>query len=335
MGPGLADELSVGPHHLDLAVQRLMRQCYQRGGWDDEEAMAAYGSALREGREVVLWCQPDLSSLLSILWAVDWLHTRGAEMARVTLLIDPRWRWETHTADGFRELFERRIPAAEFIADLVALRRYIASDNGEFAPDVSRAPEPVRRWLSLAARLADLLPDHRGLDLFDSILLDMLAIKWLRHGRKRLSWGWWEGQASLFTPYVHHYEVYRHRMIEISDYSPLVPWDWRRPEPANHLVAVHDVGGDRHRDRFEVELTRHGRAVRTGKSRRKPEGVARWIGGRLLDAKWPPREVDYQEMMADHERLVDRMREENDRKRKAAGQRDAGEGSPGADDRIA
>src|ERR1051326_4882476 len=176
-GPRLLDPLDWGPQHVDLDLQVLLRRCYHRhAARDDTEAVAACTEALSQGADLVFWGHPDLASALSILWAVDWLHRRGADLQHAHLVLDARLPTECpgRSIEELHSLLEARVPVADCLTRLLQIRRHLASDSGPVERDLRGLPEPLRAWAVVTGRLADCLPDARGLDFLDSMILDLL-----------------------------------------------------------------------------------------------------------------------------------------------------------------
>lgn len=126
--PLLHEGLDWGPHHLDLATQRIARQCFFRAAWPSSTDFGVYNEALSSSARVLFWCEPILSAGLDTLWGLAELSARGADLRHAFLVIPPishlHQKMDLPTLHG---AVEERIPVAEVLDALFAVRREIAA----------------------------------------------------------------------------------------------------------------------------------------------------------------------------------------------------------------
>jgi hypothetical protein len=290
--PPIQDVLHWGPQHVDLATQRLLRRCYHRGLLDDETDFAAYVQALEGPDEVLFWGEPSLGSCLAILWTLDVLYSSGAKLERASLALLPV------RADNLRSDLEAvhqiicgRIPVQEVLEPLLAVRRHLASDSDQVRADLSRLPPNVRDWAAVSNLMEEFLPDHRGLDIIDSLILDALT-----NGGGRRCWLHAVEVLGEVLRKLHQDPEDPHyaRGHDIGDL-----WLWDRllelngalhpPWRAKPLVEARCEGALRpHSTWFRLGL--RGQRVGAGQGDALTNcGLERWVGGRLVTAKRPLR----------------------------------------------
>src|SRR5713226_5022059 len=137
--------LDWGPQHVDLAIQELMRCCYFRIPFAGNPVLESYSGTLESGDEVAFWCEPILPSCLGILWALEALAARGADLRNASLVLSPgRTDIEVVDPQAIRAAVAQRIPAGECLAPLVPVRRHLASDSDEVRADLSALPPPLQ-----------------------------------------------------------------------------------------------------------------------------------------------------------------------------------------------
>jgi hypothetical protein len=268
------DALALGPQHVDLPTQALLRHCYHLFRIDDEAAVEEHLQLLNASERLAFWCNQDLSACLAILWALDALATLDADLRNAVLVFRPSPRWADLLSP--EEIWPRigeGIAVPDVLPDLVALRRHLASDSDILLADLDGLPEPIRSWCTVTDRLADFLPDDRGLDLFDSLLLDGLTDEWQRAVDPITS-------ACVGQPQEHTSgeTFFWRRLLELSDKAVLLRWD--QPEEPLCEVAIDGPAAIRF---ARTRITRRGRGVRSGRTDAlKHRGFFRWVGGRLL-----------------------------------------------------
>ena len=284
--PYLLEGLDWGPQHVDLETQYQMRRCYFRHTLAGVADFAAYTEALEAEDDVIFWCEPVLRSALAILWALDTLVTRGTDLRRAYLVLAPgRSELEIFDPEAVHLAIARRIPVLEVIRPLVAARRHLASDSHTVCPDLSPLPPPVRDWAAVTNRLEDFLPDERGLDIVDSLLLDRLA-----EGAERGDgWSFAAWVVVLPDAYAQGHSLAGDRLWEhLMEMGEITP-DRAYAGPANPLVSARYRGRPRLQStRFRI--TRLGVQVRAGEvdaMRCRP--FFRWVGGRLVTSERPLR----------------------------------------------
>jgi hypothetical protein len=284
--PFLHDPLDWGPQHVDLATQHLMRCCYF--GW----SLEAYHEfdqccqAVESGDEVVFWADPELRSCLAILWALESLVARGSDLRKAYLVLSPgNSRLERLHPDAIHQAFAERIPVPAALAPLIAVRRHLASDSDMVRADLSSLPSPVREWVAVTDRLEDFLPDERGLDIMDGILLDELWEERQR-GREWPAAVWVTCQSGPY-PTSHELDDQRlwKRLLELSG----APAHGDELDPRRHLVQVRFPGRATFQE-AEFRITALGCRAREGVIDALPYcGFIRWVGGRPVSYGRPLR----------------------------------------------
>jgi hypothetical protein len=139
----------------------------------------------------------------------------------------------------------------------------------------------VRSWAALAERLTDWVPDHRGLDLYDGLLLEALTPEWKRaivpigHAVKNDPRE--NGMGDLFL---------WERLVQLSDQCGVFLGWWQREDDGAHLCELR-IDGPADVRSAKVRITPTGEAVRAGRADAlKHRSLFRWIGGRLLTSGW-------------------------------------------------
>jgi hypothetical protein len=281
----LSDWLEVGPQHVDLTRQAKLRKEYfpstecQEAIQNDERRVEACTQTLASGERVLFWSGPRLGSCLAVLWVLDALHQRGADLRNASLLFWPTTPGESPTEPDTRRAFEQLVPVPEVLEPLIDVRRHVASDSDVVQADLSALPPQVRDWAAVTDYLADYLPDERGLDVPDSHLLNLLTEEW-------------QSMSALASRFPHPREpgwgvLYRDRLIELSGHDPATRGS--APDPAPTLVAVRRRrDGDVWRSPFRI--TPLGSRVRAGEEDALALGLfRRWVGGRLVAKERPLR----------------------------------------------
>jgi hypothetical protein len=211
---------------------------------------------------------------------------RGANLRKAFLVLSPGTSYlEALPSDAIRQAFAERIPVQAIPDPLIAIRRHLASDSDNVRADLSSLPSPVREWVAVTDRLEDFLPDERGLDILDSILLDQLWESRQR-GREWASAAWVIGKSSD-GPRGHYLNTPRKwkRLLELCS----VPAQFDDLDPRRHLVQ----------DRFLRRATIQEAEFRiTALGCRAREGAVdalrycdfvRWVGGREVSYSRPLR----------------------------------------------
>jgi hypothetical protein len=264
----LYDVLSVGPHHADARIEKLLRQA---AGMPSDLDLLDEHQPLLDDDDVVLLTERELGSVLAALWWLDALTTRGADVSGVRLAIAPRWA----DAPAVVRMVDDAAPIGDDLAPLLALRRAIAADDDTLSVPLDGLSEPRRAWASVTARIRDLLPDARGLDLFDARLLDHTGGEWsravevvsrvlgVRDDAHRV------GDITLWN---------RIRVLAAELSMDLGPDD---DETDTALLEV-EVQGPIEMRFARVRRTRFGDEVRAGRDALQARAFDRWVGGRFL-----------------------------------------------------
>lgn len=271
------DALEWGPHHPDLKTQSLLRAAYHGWDWNDIAQAKTLRDTTLRGEELLLWCPPEVPAFLNRIWLLDWLISLDADLSRVRLALDPLWHWQTttRTPEEVVAMVEGAIPVAEFAESLAVIRRYLASDSETIEVDTSELPPAVAEWAGLGNRMSLLFPDRRGLDWFDSLILEQLTDEWQRTG-------WIVGNSILGCQ--HDFSIGSdwlwHKLIEMSDKCDLIThWSDRRPLCEIRFGKIKSplmLAG-------QVRITQRGKGVRSGRSDAlRHRSFFRWVGGRLL-----------------------------------------------------
>jgi hypothetical protein len=282
----LSDWLENGPQHVDLARQTLLRECYFRESdmfpcqSRDRECLNAYAQALATGEEMVFWCDPQLTSCLGILWALDALHQRGADLRRASLLLWPATPGESPASEPeTRRAFEQLVPVPEVLQPLIAIRRHLASDSDELDADLSPLPPPVHDWAALTRHMADYLPDERGLNVPDAHILNLMKEEW-------------QSGTQIVTRFPHPREpgwgvMWYNRLRELCSAAPFDEASFGSPDGI--LAQARARPGDTVlQARFR--LTPLGSRARAGEEDALARGYfSRWVGGRWITRDRPLR----------------------------------------------
>jgi hypothetical protein len=286
--PALSEVLDWGPLHCDPEIQQRLRECYFRQPYKAASVFDKYLGQMPKDDELVFWCERVLPGCLVILWALDHLVSRGAELHRSSLALSPAGAITDPVAtDSLCQALSERVPIGETLEPIVAVWRHIASDSYPIAPDLSGIPEPVRGWVAITERMTDHLPDARGLDLVDSIILDALTRSWRRAGRvlgecfDRVPRGQYISDAR-FGP----------RLFELAGHT----LDWpqvltRRRQTLVEMCYREEGSGLRP----SFRLTLLGLQVREGEVP-LPEHIpyCNWVGGRMITNASPLRDDEQQ-----------------------------------------
>jgi hypothetical protein len=285
VGPAVSDWLEVGPQHVDLARQTELREQYYREteregiASQDQERLDAYGQALATGEPVIFWCDPELGSCLGILWALDALYQRGADLRNAALLLWPTPTVSLPSEPETRRAFEQLVPVPEVLEPLIAIRRHMASGSDDLEFDLSSLPSPVREWAALTRYLEDYLPDERGLDVPDSHVLNLLKEEWQSGGQ-------------IVTRFPHPWEaawgvMSGDRLREMCGGAPLDRDDFGSPDGI--LAQARARKGD-HDMSARFRITPLGSRVRAGEEDALARGYfSRWVGGRWITKDRPLR----------------------------------------------
>jgi len=283
--PSHRDWLEVGPQHVDLSRQAELREqyfCateYEGTASGDLARLDMHAQALATGEPVVFWCDPVLGSCLSILWALDALHQRGADLSHASLLLWPLPDSSSPSEPETRRAFEQLVPVPAVLEPLIAIRRHVASDSEDLEVDLSSLPPPVREWAALTRYMEDYLPDERGLDVPDSHALNFLKEEWqsgsqivTRFPRPReAGWGVMSGD----------------RLREMCGGAPLDRDDFGSPDGI--LAQARARKGD-HDMSARFRITPLGSRVRAGEEDALARGwFCRWVGGRWITKDRPLR----------------------------------------------
>jgi hypothetical protein len=145
----------------------------------------------------------------------------------------------------------------------------------------------VQDWVAVTDRLVDFLPDGRGLDLLDEILLDRLA-------EEKEAGEEWPTAAAVLGRADHHSlghslrtERLWERLLELSGYSRMLEM-WH-PDDEHRLVEAR-FEEDASYGKARFRLTPRGRQARSGKLDALPLcSFVRWVGGRQVSRERPLR----------------------------------------------
>jgi hypothetical protein len=210
------------------------------------------------------------------------LHSASLMLLRQPLLVEPPTKAMTE------EAFAHRVPVREVLDPLIAIRRHLASDSEQVLSDLSPLSSPVRAWAAVTERLEDLLPDERGLDLIDSLLLDELA----REGsgvRARCPETWPQAATVVAlhsVPKWHYFCSNRlyERLLELSGIITRAHVDCR------NLLVQAWFRGEANFAWTHFRLTALGQRVRAGKEDALSRcRLVRWVGGRMISRDRPLR----------------------------------------------
>jgi hypothetical protein len=275
---------------VDLTTQHLMRCSYF--GWPltgyHEEEVDNCRRALEDDEAVTFWCEPVLTGCLCILWVLEALVTQRVDLTRAYLALSPgRTDIQALNPEAIRQAVQERIPVSEVLDPLIVVRRHLASDCEHVCADRSPLPPPLCNWVAVTDRLVDFLPDGRGLDLLDEILLDRLA----EEEEAGEEWP----TAAVILGRVHNHshghalreERLWERLLELSAYSRMLQM-WQ-PDDENRLVEAR-FEGDASFGQTRFRLTRLGREARDGTVDALPLcSFVRWVGGRQVSRERPLR----------------------------------------------
>lgn len=279
----LVDARYWGPHHVDLNLQAQLRRAFMRWESPDEQTAADLATVIRHGDEVVVWAHHEFGSFLAVLWLLDRMTGHGADPSRIRLVIDHKSPYERHTAEELAAAAEGALPFAEIADPLLRVRREIASDSDSVEIDRSGLPPEVADWAKLAERLQDLLPDSRGVDWFESRLLQQLGKKW-RGGHLVISGAMMQYRRDFVFGDV----LLWMRLLLMSDHASLLGRSYYLDSPLR-LCEVR-IDGDVLPGCAKARITRLGAEVRNGKADAlENRETCRWVGGRLLTAERPLR----------------------------------------------
>jgi Pentapeptide repeats (8 copies) len=283
--PPLKDWLEVGPQHVDLTRQTELREQYYRyyeqAGAPTKEwsHLDAYAQALATGEPVIFWCDPELGSCQGILWALDALHQRGAELRNASLLLWPTRVGSPPSEPETRRVFEQLVPVPEVLQPLIAIRRQIASDSNDLEVDLSSLPPQVREWAALTRHMEDYLPDQRGLAVPDAHLLNLLNEEW-------------QSGTQIMQRFPRPQEtgwgvMWSEHLRELCDAAPYIEDDFGTPD--GMLAQARARRSDTVLSaRFRI--TPLGIRVRAGQEDALACGwFSRWVGGRLITQDRPLR----------------------------------------------
>jgi hypothetical protein len=261
------DLLVVGPHHRSASTQHAMR-CAE--GLPSDLPLLDAHRGLLDG-DLVVFSFHDLGSVLAVLWWIDAMAERGADVSRVRLATAP----SPAVAPHGQRFASEAIALGDDVPALRALRQAIAADDDVIALPFEPVSEPRRAWAGVSAQLARLLPDGRGLDAFDALLLEGAEDDWMPV--VELIVRALRPQTPLTT--IGDLILWS-RIEEMADERP------RDDVPRSGTTALFEL--DRgSADGFRtarVRLTTLGREVRAGRDALRLRRFDRWVGGRYLTA---------------------------------------------------
>ncbi|UJR86331.1 DUF3658 domain-containing protein [Sandaracinus amylolyticus] len=166
----LYDVLTVGPQHRDAQIERLLRRA--AGMPSDLDVIDEHLGLLDDG--VVLRSEGELGSVLAALWWLDVMRQRGVDLGRVRLAITPVLAPSAEIVRAVRDAQ----PIGDDLEPLLAIRRAIVADDDVLALTLDDISSTRRAWIANVAHLRDLLPDARGLDVIDALLLEHIGRDW-------------------------------------------------------------------------------------------------------------------------------------------------------------
>jgi hypothetical protein len=248
-----------------------MRDAFFAGNGPGDEAQR-YVIPVYAG-ETVLWAEPSLAGCLAILVACEWLVTANRDLSQASLALSPciSYKEPLETRDVRRALTER-IPLEEVGEALVVVRREIASSDTSLSPDLAAVDARVRTWAELVLLLRGFLPDERGLDLVDAMILDELRLGRCRfldlcNAQTQLPKGYDFGDIRLWE-----------RLLELSGLYPVSAMRSSREEEPLITLDIQP-----HHPLSVVQLTSFGSRVAEGRtSALKKRDFCRWVGGRYI-----------------------------------------------------
>lgn len=172
----VVDCLDWGPQNVDLQLQELLRYTFFRTAYSSIRDTDDYMMALASGSQTALLCEPYLGNCLAILWLLESLAQQHVNMKNCSLVfLPPETRGTPPLAEQIDHALATALPASDVLLALQTIRRHIASDSADVYADLSALPPVAQEWASISHLLNDLLPDERGLDLIDELLLQALA----------------------------------------------------------------------------------------------------------------------------------------------------------------
>lgn len=266
----LYDVLSIGPQHVDATLERLLRAA--AGMPSDLDALDEHAALL--GDDVVLLAHRELGAALAALWWIDVMTQRGADVRHVRLAIAPRSAGASAVARAIREA----APIGDDLDPLCALRRALATDDDALSLPIDDISAPRRAWASVIARVRDLLPDPRGLDLADARLLEHTGADWTsaveivafaiaaaRDDEHHV------GDGTLWA-----------RLRALAEQRPAKhPRDARDDDEPTPLVEL-DLRGALEPRHARARLTPLGAQVLAGRDALEIRAFDRWVGARFL-----------------------------------------------------
>jgi hypothetical protein len=264
------DVLAVGPQHVDVAFERLLRQA--AGMPSDTDVLDLHRPLL--GHDVVLLTGRELARTLSALWWIDAMSQRGADVRRVRLALAPDFA----PASVIVQAIADSTPIGEDLEPLRRLRRSIAADDAELRWTLDAVSEARRAWVSVVDRLRDLLPDARGLDVFDAQLLARAGTEWT------------SAVAVVGLALGDQDEAHRmgdrflwERLQQLAENHPAAhPRDARGHDDERTPLVALDVRGEVAMRCARVRRTAFGDQVLAGRDALEIRGFDRWLGGRFL-----------------------------------------------------
>jgi hypothetical protein len=291
--PPIRECIHWGPQHVDLHTQEMLRRCYYRSSWTTD--FDAYIEALNNGDEVLFWGEPSLGSCVNILWVLDTLATRGANLRNAFLVLSPVTtpRAQDDPA-GLLEAITARVPVEEVLQPLIALRRHLASDSDTVCADLSALPPTVRDWAAVTDLMEDFLPDEHGLDLVDRLLLDSLADGF----KRRRPWCNATQPIGAVLSTLHDPPASgRHDVGDLHVWERLLELaGFLNPLEGGYDSLVELFIGDPDGDEqivprcSEARIAVLGHRVRAGEADALRDGhLVRWVGGRMISSDRPLR----------------------------------------------
>ena len=270
----LGDVLHWGPQHVDLDVEVRMRMEYHRSTWPRDELanLEACRAALLAGEDVRLWCEPTLGCSLAHLRLLHWLYVSktdappGGGQGSVAA-------WQRLERGSVLLALEEALLARDYLPDLAELRAHMAGERGLLDPDVSKLPGAIRGHFDAVRLLVDFMPDERGLDVMDRVLIGHLGNEWTRAVKLIVE------SVKQLPP---HYDIgdlwLWDRALELCG---MFPGSWRSQWQEELVDPDFAKGCTLQTARFR--LSQLGLAVKEGRA----EALAqrrfyRWVGGRLL-----------------------------------------------------
>lgn len=259
------DYLTDGPLNADCRLTVQLRRAYYRtpNRWD--ELLDTYEKLIVQSPEAIICSDQSLPDCLGTLFIVNALHQRGVDLTRCRLYL-----CRAADDDPSPGVFVDLGPMIPRLTDLWAVVCTRPPDL--LGLQTTAAGPDADRWLALLTRLIYLMPDERGIDAVDELILTRLRGKALT-------------VADLVSRVTHHLDSvgavadqHLHaRILALSEHNWLLAGslpEWRSPPIRLGPLESADLAA------VAPSLTQVGRRILGGASRVDAVYRAwRWIGG--------------------------------------------------------